>query len=502
MPAKPPLTAEDILNKYNGYLSDSSAWCDQVREKQKAYNEMAARAPASVPSAADVVVQALQGKQYVDPDMIASVLAERVDVLGCEIGDPVCLEKAKREKAKHEEYAAETALRDAGKQACLASSRGEIGALSAILDEYPSLAKECKDHLLPFSSSSGLRGLEDDHCYGKHTLLTLACEHCHFECAELILRHGADANHALDYSTHHRGERISHTYYPLHLVLKFDGHSATGPDASGSLGPSRLSLVRSLVNHRADTRKTASHFSGGSHGRDDGATVLHLAAEQASHGAEIVFALLEEEFRKEGASSQVSALEATNRAGRTPLVCVGGANSGGCVKTATALMDGWIAAKLSLDQQKDGEDELKKQLLSLQKAATSTLQSINQYKHLNEEGRPARRFKSLIEMLEVKVGPCKTEVAGYPASAARQPPVKVIRGTHLGSGCACRPGPDEACWGYRDSVKTTCPQCQKIIKADPRTVTEDCRHNGDAYGWIYLTCESCGLVQKEGWDEA
>ena len=76
-----------------------------------------------------------------------------------------------------------------------------------------------------------------------------------------------------------------------------------------------------------------------------------------------------------------------------------------------------------------------------------------------------------------------------------------LGGTHLGRCCLCSPAPDEVCWGYNDSVKRTCPQCSHEIKSPSTTTTDGCRHNGDAYGFVYLQCENCGLKQKHGWDD-
>ncbi|CAE7247797.1 unnamed protein product [Symbiodinium pilosum] len=77
-----------------------------------------------------------------------------------------------------------------------------------------------------------------------------------------------------------------------------------------------------------------------------------------------------------------------------------------------------------------------------------------------------------------------------------------IAGTHLGSAaCLCTPAANEVCWGYNAAVKTTCPQCDHAIASKHISSTDGCRRNGDAYGFVRLTCESCGLTQKHGWDE-
>merc|ERR1740138_623754 len=73
-----------------------------------------------------------------------------------------------------------------------------------------------------------------------------------------------------------------------------------------------------------------------------------------------------------------------------------------------------------------------------------------------------------------------------------------VAGTHLGNDCTCHPGRNEVCWGYRACVKNTCPRCQEIITTKSKSMTAGCRMNGDAYGWTYLTCQNCGLVQKDG----
>ncbi|CAL1168682.1 unnamed protein product [Cladocopium goreaui] len=81
--------------------------------------------------------------------------------------------------------------------------------------------------------------------------------------------------------------------------------------------------------------------------------------------------------------------------------------------------------------------------------------------------------------------------------------VSNVAGTHLSKypNCLCTPGPNEACWGYRECVKQQCPQCEEMIDEKPITVTEGGRLNGDAYGWDFLTCPECGLRQKHGWDD-
>ena len=50
-------------------------------------------------------------------------------------------------------------------------------------------------------------------------------------------------------------------------------------------------------------------------------------------------------------------------------------------------------------------------------------------------------------------------------------------------------------------VQQVCPRCVVHITSTSVRSTEGCRMNGDAYGWIHLMCQACGLVQKEGWDE-
>mmetsp|Transcript_83644 Transcript_83644/g.132547 ORF Transcript_83644/g.132547 Transcript_83644/m.132547 type:complete len:172 (+) Transcript_83644:43-558(+) len=81
--------------------------------------------------------------------------------------------------------------------------------------------------------------------------------------------------------------------------------------------------------------------------------------------------------------------------------------------------------------------------------------------------------------------------------------VSNVAGTHLSKSpsCLCTPGPNEVCWGYRESVKQECPQCREIINEKPITVTEGGRMNGDSYGWAFLNCPECGLRQKHGWDD-
>mmetsp|Transcript_4989 Transcript_4989/g.11620 ORF Transcript_4989/g.11620 Transcript_4989/m.11620 type:complete len:186 (-) Transcript_4989:108-665(-) len=79
--------------------------------------------------------------------------------------------------------------------------------------------------------------------------------------------------------------------------------------------------------------------------------------------------------------------------------------------------------------------------------------------------------------------------------------VSSIAGTHLGKCCTCIPGPSEVCWGYHDCVKDVCPGCSHKITSKKMMTTDGCRHNGDAYGWVRLTCEECDLVQKHGWDD-
>mmetsp|Transcript_8369 Transcript_8369/g.15246 ORF Transcript_8369/g.15246 Transcript_8369/m.15246 type:complete len:178 (-) Transcript_8369:23-556(-) len=72
-------------------------------------------------------------------------------------------------------------------------------------------------------------------------------------------------------------------------------------------------------------------------------------------------------------------------------------------------------------------------------------------------------------------------------------------GTHLSSSCTCALAADEVCWGYDDTVKDRCPRCKHKITSKR---TMECRYKGDAYGWIRLKCQECGLTQKHGWDDA
>ncbi|CAK9094518.1 unnamed protein product [Durusdinium trenchii] len=79
-----------------------------------------------------------------------------------------------------------------------------------------------------------------------------------------------------------------------------------------------------------------------------------------------------------------------------------------------------------------------------------------------------------------------------------------VAGTHLVQypNCTCTPGPNEACWGYRGTVQEVCPRCQERLTGKQIRTTDGCRRNGDGYGFVYWTCQSCGLVQKHGWDDA
>jgi hypothetical protein len=89
------------------------------------------------------------------------------------------------------------------------------------------------------------------------------------------------------------------------------------------------------------------------------------------------------------------------------------------------------------------------------------------------------------------------------AEPEQQKSIKTLGGTHgPDAWCTCTPGPNEICVGYRRSVSQTCPGCHKKITGETRNTTDNSRMNGDAYGWIYLTCDGCGLVQKQGWDDA
>ncbi|CAE7218592.1 unnamed protein product [Symbiodinium sp. CCMP2592] len=82
--------------------------------------------------------------------------------------------------------------------------------------------------------------------------------------------------------------------------------------------------------------------------------------------------------------------------------------------------------------------------------------------------------------------------------------MKEIAGTHMGTyaSCTCTPAADEVCWGYSAMVKNICPRCGEQIASAKKSWTDGCRRNGDAYGWVMLVCEHCGLKQKHGWDDA
>lgn len=88
-------------------------------------------------------------------------------------------------------------------------------------------------------------------------------------------------------------------------------------------------------------------------------------------------------------------------------------------------------------------------------------------------------------------------------SSAKTVPVIRVQGHMPGASCACRPKTGVLCWGYRGgSCKETCPNCSVQITNSVEMMTDGCRMNGDAYGWYTLLCQSCGLLQKQGWDEA
>ncbi|CAE7687563.1 unnamed protein product [Symbiodinium necroappetens] len=82
--------------------------------------------------------------------------------------------------------------------------------------------------------------------------------------------------------------------------------------------------------------------------------------------------------------------------------------------------------------------------------------------------------------------------------------MKDIAGTHMGRypNCTCSPAADEVCWGYSAMVQNICPRCGQQITSAVKSWTDGCRMNGDAYGWVMLACEHCGLKQKHGWDDA
>ncbi|CAK9093629.1 unnamed protein product [Durusdinium trenchii] len=119
-----------------------------------------------------------------------------------------------------------------------------------------------------------------------------------------------------------------------------------------------------------------------------------------------------------------------------------------------------------------------------------------QQRLLFQEQQLAESLESFVKALNEQDEVCLTLV--------KDVTVTNVAGTHLVQypNCTCTPGPNEACWGYRGTVQEVCPRCQERLTGKQIRTTDGCRRNGDGYGFVYWTCQSCGLVQKHGWDDA
>ncbi len=380
------MQASEVTAKFLASLADSQPWCDQVRHAAEKYEGLAS--PAGEPSAAEAVSGRLAGKRYLDPDMFARALSQLTHELGCKLGDESALQKQRDDEAKAESWRREAEVAEAGRQACLAASRGDVGALEEVLKSSPQLAKSARQSVMPFSSNGGLECLgREGHCYATgqgHSLLTLACEHGHAECVEALLRRGADPNLKVSYSKRWKEGTCSHVYTPLHLVLKTDSYSEATP------GAARLACVASLLRHRADVHAVASHVTDCRNSRAHGMTPLHLAAAlegSDGKGSEIVTLLLEHQNSQggdqQGGDQQGGGalLGVKDGRGRVPLECAA------TVAAATLL----IEADPGIDTAV---------LRSAHRNVASALHRDEQYSHSDPDGSRAEEKRRLLAILE------------------------------------------------------------------------------------------------------
>lgn len=52
-----------------------------------------------------------------------------------------------------------------------------------------------------------------------------------------------------------------------------------------------------------------------------------------------------------------------------------------------------------------------------------------------------------------------------------------------------------------DRLSYLCSRCGVVIVSKAEETTEGCRYNGDAFGQLFLTCQSCRMVQQKVWDD-
>lgn len=251
------LSVEAVAAKLESYLCDSSAesrhWCDPLRLAYRDFSVVAlllsARRRLAVALGAlharcgraavglqnvslDVLLQCMQlhrelmlasseqlpwyfalcsglaSQRYVDPDILAARLTQLTQRTLCQLGDSDALVREQRERRDalaHERQRQRDAVANANRIAAIqAASRGDASTLARLLDEQPLLATQPSLlSLYPFGDHVGLR-IGDIHLgghrYGDHTLLTLACEHCHAKCVALLLAAGASVRTRLQYS--------------------------------------------------------------------------------------------------------------------------------------------------------------------------------------------------------------------------------------------------------------------------------------------------------------
>ena len=309
-------------------------------------------------------------------------------------------------------------------------------------------------------------------------------------------------NHVVQYSREpsRRTSACHHTFAPLHLTLKFDetrGDRSRKSEEEAQ-GASRLAIVRTLLGHGASPSATMARQV--SYGDRTGCTPLHMAAEQTSHAAEMLRALLEAVHDAVGAEGVRAALDSKSAKGMTPL------RMAATREAAEALLE--VRARLNVEEGPAAQQDAAETEAELQKARTAAQEALEKalkYPTIhNKEGKPEARIRALINYIESRGAHYTPPPAPPPPLPPLPPPVPACGGSHLGGSrdCSCRPGPNEVCWGYRGSVKGTCPRCLATICNERRRTTAGCRMNGDAYGWNTLECEAYGLMQKDGWDEA